>query len=329
MHFSKIKYTAFLFTAMLFGSCTLDDLIGDPNHGTNGLTLEDKVVLGLKTALEVGIDSSAAAASKLNGYLTHKVIKIVLPVEADSALKAVEKLAAMVAPFASELQAMQSIVDLSAGLDNSSFTSNLTASNSLLKDITGLKGIGDSVVLYMNRAAEYAAPRSVPIFKDVIFGMTISDGLTLLNSADSSAATTYLNGKTFHPLILAYTPLVDSTLTLVPLTKYWTDFRSLYNSSLTRYNSMVAFQTSWNKNVVVASVSALQINALKPIGYKPIETVSLGTWTTDRALTGLFYLVGEEEKGIRRDPFGYVSSLAKNIADILGEVFGEIMKMPK
>ncbi len=312
---------------MLFGSCTLDDLIGNPNHGISSMTLDEKVVLGLKTALKVGIDSSAAVASKLNGYLAHKVIKILLPPEADSALQVAEKLAAMVTPFASGLQGMQGIVDLTLGLDKSSFTNNLTASNSLLKDIIGLKGISDSVVLYMNRAAEYAAPRSAPIFKDAIFGISIADGLTLLNSRDSSAATGYLNGKTFNPLILAYTPLVDSTLTLVPLTKYWSDFRSLYNSCLTRYNSMLAFQGAWNGNVVVSSITALQVKALKPISYEPIETVSLGAWTTDHALTGLFYLVGEEEKDIRRDPFGYIKGLSKDLADILGEVFGKIMKM--
>jgi hypothetical protein len=329
MHFSRLNLTSCIFGAMFLGACTLDDLIGDPNHGTSGMTLDEKVVLGLKTALKVGIDSSAHVASQLNGYLTHKVIKILLPAEADSALKAAEKLAAMVTPFASGLQGMQGIVDLTLGLDKSSFTNNLTASNSLLKDITGLKGIGDSVVLYMNRAAEYAAPRSAPIFKDAIFSMSIADGLTLLNSRDSSAATGYLNGKTFNPLILAYSPLVDSTLTLVPLTKYWADFRILYNSCLTRYNSMLAFQAAWNGNVVVSSVTALQVTALKPISYKPIETASLGAWTTDRALTGLFYLVGEEEKDIRRDPFGYVKALSKDLADILGEVFGEIMKMQK
>ena len=44
-------------------------------------------------------------------------------------------------------------------------------------------------------------------------------------------------------------------------------------------------------------------------------------------MTGLFWLVGEEERDIRRDPYGYVKNLAGDIAGILEEVFGEIMEM--
>jgi len=39
-----------------------------------------------------------------------------------------------------------------------------------------------------------------------------------------------------------------------------------------------------------------QIDALAPVSYQPIETESLGAWTTNHALSGLFYLVGEQEK---------------------------------
>lgn len=233
----------------------------------------------------------------------------------------------MVRPFASELQTMNTLVSLTSGIDKGSYASNLNASASLLGDIAGLESIGDSLVKYMNRAAEYAAPRSGPIFKNAITSMSIQDGLALLNAADSTAATAYLSGKTFHPLAGAYTPIVDSTLMLVPLTRYWGDFRSTYNSVLAEYASLLAFQESWNGNAVVSAVSALRIDALEPVDYRPIETESLGAWTTDKALGGLFYLVGEEEKEIRRDPFAYVRGLAAEISDLLGEVFGDIMEM--
>lgn len=318
--------------ALLLAACNLDDVIGASSHGTPGMTLDEKVVLGLKTALQVGIDSGAASASKVNGYLAHKVIKILLPSEAEQALQAAEDLSVLVKPFSSQLQGMQTLVSLTIGLsgsDKSSFTSNLNASNTLLANIAGLGGISDSVVKYMNRAAEYAAPRSGPIFKDAILDMSISDGLALLNSSDSTAATSFLKVKTFDPLLVAYVPIVDSTLALVPLTKYWGDFRTAYNAILADYNSMLAFQSRWNGNAVVASVSAMQINKLKPVSYKPIVTESLGAWTTDKALFGLFFLVGDEEKKIRRDPFGYIKGLTSDISDLLGEVFGEIMKMSK
>jgi hypothetical protein len=311
--------------ALLLSSCTVDDLFTTSGAVTG--STEDKVVMGLKTALEVGIDSSAAAASRIDGYLARKAIKILLPPEAGQALEAAGQVGALVKPFAAELSAMQSLVDFSTGTDKSSFTTNLGRSNSLLSEVAALDGIGDSVIKYMNRAAEYAAPRSGPIFRNAITGMTISDGLSLLNGSDSTAATLYLQEKTYSPLVTAYAPLVDSTLDLVPLTRYWGDFRSAYNEVLSDYNSLLAFQEAWNGNVIVANVSALQIDGLKKVSYKPIATESLGAWTTQKALDGLFYLVGEEEKKVRRDPWSYVENLASELADLLGEVFGRIMKM--
>jgi len=320
--------SAFLASSLFLNACSLEQLI-ETTSDRGVLSTDDKVVLGLRTALKVGIDSSANAAARVNGYLTHRVIKILLPEEAKQALDAAEKVGAYVKPFASELEDMQTLVNFTTGLDKNAFTSNLSASSSLLSNISGLESIGDSVVKYMNRAAEYAAPRSVPIFKDAITAMTLTDGLSLLNSADSTAATAYLNGKTFDPLVTSYTPIVDSTLALVPLTRYWGDFKDAYNGILSQYNKLLAFQANWNGNAVVANVSALRISVLKPVDYRPIQTQSLGEWTTDKALTGLFYLVGEEEKDIRRDPFGYVKNLVGSVADILSEVFGEIMRMDK
>jgi hypothetical protein len=312
--------------ALAAGSCSMEDFL-ETSGGSTDMALNEKVVLGLKTALQVGIDSSSVAASKVNGYLAHKVIKILLPEEAAQALQAAEEVGVLIKPFAQDLAAMQTVVGLTSGLDKNSFTSNLNASNAIAADIAGLEGISDSVIKYMNRAAEYAAPRSGPIFKGAITTMTIADGLTLLNGSDSTAATQYLDGKTFDPLVTAYTPIVDSTLALVPLTKYWGDFRTNYNAILSRYQAMVAFQESWNSNIIVAAVPSLQVEKLKPVSYKPIQTESLGAWTTDKALVGLFHLVGEEEKEIRRDPLAYVRNLASDVSVLLKEVFGEIMKM--
>jgi hypothetical protein len=313
--------------AILLASCNVDDFLSTATMDPSDTTVAGRVVAGLKTALKLGIDSSSLSASKLNGYLANKAIKILLPEEAVQALAAAEQIGAYVKPFESELKAMQTVVNLTAGVNKSAFTSNLNASGTLLTDIAGLETIGDSLILYMNRAAEYAAPRSVPIFKDAITGMTIADGLSLLNSGDSTAATAYLNGKTFNPLVTAYSPIVDSTLSLVPLTKYWGQFRTAYNEVLADYNGLLAFQNGWNGNAIVASLPALQIDALEPVSYQPIQTESLGQWTTAKALGGLFHLVGEEEKGIRRDPIGYAKGLAANVSDLLKEVFGEIMKM--
>jgi hypothetical protein len=314
-------------SAILLASCNVDDFLSTATLDPSDTTLSGRVVAGLKTALKLGIDSSSLSASKLNGYLANKAIKILLPEEAAQALAAAKQVGAYVKPFESELKAMQAVVNLTSGVNQNAFKNNLSASGTLLTDIAGLETIGDSLVFYMNRAAEYAAPRSVPIFKDAITGMTIPDGLALLDSGDSTAATAYLNGKTFNPLVSVYSPIVDSTLGLVPLTKYWGQFRTAYNAVLNKYDGLLAFQDDWNDNTVVSAVPALRIDALEPVSYQPIKTESLGEWTTNKALTGLFYLVGEEEKDIRRDPIGYAKGLAAGVSDLLKEVFGEIMKM--
>ncbi len=325
----KLLCTMMAAAAVLSASCSPDDFLATATGNGRDTTLSDKVVLGLKTALKVGIDSSSFSAAKLNGYLANKAIKILLPEEAAQALAAAQQVGAYVKPFSAELGLMQDLVNITPGVDKSGFKSNLAGSATLLSDIVGLETISDSLVFYMNRAAEYAAPRSVPIFKDAITGMSIVDGLALLNSSDSTAATSFLNGKTFAPLVAAYSPIVDSTLTKVPLTKYWAEFRTTYNTLLLQYDNLLGFQQNWNGNTVVAAFTSLQVNALKPVSYQPIATSSLGEWTTSKALGGLFYLVGEQEKDIRRDPFGYIKGLASDVSGLLGEVFGEIMKMAK
>lgn len=316
---------AALGAGLILSSCDLDGVLlhdGD-------LRLNEKVVMGLRTALEAGIDSGSGVASKVNGYLANKAIQILLPEEAQQALAAAEQVGEYVKPFKAELSAMQSLVDITLGADKNAFSSNLSASSSLLTQVTQLEGVGDSLIKYMNRAAEMAAPRSVPIFKGAITEMTIDDGLSLLNSSDSTAATLYLNGKTFGGLSTAYSPLVDSTLALVPLTRYWADFRNGYNSVLANYQKLLAFQTNWNSNTTVKALPGLQVDKLKPVANQPIKTESLGQWTTEKALVGLFFLVGEEEKDIRRDPFGYAKGLAADASAILKEVFGDIMEMGK
>jgi Protein of unknown function (DUF4197) len=333
---SPTKWTlprAFALSSLTLGfglslsSCNLAEVFN--TTGLDSMNVEEKVVLGLRQALSVGIDSSAFSASKVNAYLGSKVFKILMPDDAIEALETIESISAYVTPYSEDLKGIQSLVEITPGLDETSFGSNVTRATTILTDVSRMQSIGDSVVHYMNRAAEIAAPRSVPIFKKAITQMSIGDGLTLLNSPDSTAATAYLDKQTFSPLVTAYSPLVDSTLALVPLTQYWGDFRKYYNTLITNYNALLAFQNQWNSQPVVSSFSSLQVTGLQKTTYEPIVTENLGEWTTTHALKGLFYLVGEEEKDIRKDPFGYVKNLTSDVSKILKEVFGEIMQMEK
>ena len=52
---------------------------------------------------------------------------------------------------------------------------------------------------------------------------------------------------------------------------------------------------------------AVAIGVLKP------EDASLQSYVTDRTLDGLFVMMAEEERAIRKDPLGQASSLLKKV----------------
>jgi hypothetical protein len=151
----------------------------------------------------------------------------------------------------------------------------------------GLDGQVEKFETTLNRAAEVAAKEALPIFKDAIMNMSISDGFTILNGGQG-AATKYLKDNTTAALKEAFRPKVDAAIAEVKLTDYW-------NPIITKYNSAMNF-TGGEK--------------LNP---------DLSEYVTDRAITGLFLMVSKEENKIRLDPMARVS-------DILQKVFGSLDK---
>ncbi len=135
----------------------------------------------------------------------------------------------------------------------------------------------------LNRAAEEASKKALPIFKDAILGMTITDARKILQGGEN-AATLYLQGKTQSALVSEFTPVVKNALQTVDVTRYWTPL-------LTAYNTLT-------------------------IGSgQPRVNTNLEQYVTEKALAGLFHLVGQEEKKIREDP-------AARVTEILKKVFG-------
>ncbi len=80
----------------------------------------------------------------------------------------------------------------------------------------------------LNRAAEEAAKKSAPVFKDAITGMSIGDGFAILNGGDT-AATHYLREKTFAPLKEKFMPTVKEAVAKVKVTSYWKPLATAYN----------------------------------------------------------------------------------------------------
>ena len=148
-----------------------------------------------------------------------------------------------------------------------------------LRDL-GMGSLVDKAILSVNRAAEDAAKSAAPIFVNAVKSMTINDALGILKGSDT-AATSYLKGKTTVALTNAFKPVIEKSLAKVNATKYWGDLFSTYNKFAT--------------NKVNTDLSA---------------------FVTERALSGIFYQVGQEEKAIRKDPVARTT-------DILKKVFGK------
>ena len=150
--------------------------------------------------------------------------------------------------------------------------------------IPGGQSYVDNVVLSLNRAAEQAAIKAEPIFLNAITSITITDGKNIL-FGDSLAATNYLNSKTYSSLKTAFLPDIKTSLDNVSATSYWSTLTGLYN----------------------------QVPLVTPVN------TDLPDYATTKALDGLFIMVGQEEKKIRKDP-------AARVSDILKTVFGQLDK---
>ena len=150
----------------------------------------------------------------------------------------------------------------------------------------GLRLVGygprvDEFVLSMNRAAERAAPRAKAIFWDAIGEMSFEDARKILNGGDT-AATDYFQDKTTDRLAAAFRPVVDKAINEVGVTRR-------YKELIGRYEA-IPFVTS--------------------------ERLDIDQYVVTKALDGLFYVVGEEERKIRTNP-------TARVTDLLQEVFAK------
>ena len=142
-------------------------------------------------------------------------------------------------------------------------------------------GMDDSVdefILSMNRAAEKAAPQAVDIFVGAIRDMTVVDAYGIVKG-DETAATSYFKDKTLDNLYGLFKPVVTDSMAQVGVVRS-------YKRMMDKYNSI-------------------------PF-VKKID-VDIEDYVTDEALDGLFFMVGEEEKKIRKDPAARVTELLKKV----------------
>tara|TARA_R110002020_G_scaffold56676_8_gene156655 strand:- start:83 stop:823 length:741 start_codon:yes stop_codon:yes gene_type:complete len=142
----------------------------------------------------------------------------------------------------------------------------------------GLGNLCDQVITSVNRAAEDAAIEAKPIFVAAIKGMSITDVKNILLGSNN-AATLYFENKTTSSLEEKFKPIIESSLTKVGATKYWSDV-------ITRYNKI-------------------------PL-MTPIEA-DLSKYVTQKAIDGLFYEIAKEELKIRENAAARSTVLLKKV----------------
>lgn len=150
----------------------------------------------------------------------------------------------------------------------------------------GLRAIGygpdvDEFVLSMNRAAERAAPHAKAIFWDAILELSFEDARQIFSGGDT-AATDYFRDKTTDKLVGAFTPVIEEAMDEVGVTR--------------QYNQLVG--------------------RARAIPFLKSELLDINEYVVSKALDGLFYVLAEEERKIRKDP-------AARITELLKEVFGK------
>jgi hypothetical protein len=144
--------------------------------------------------------------------------------------------------------------------------------------VAGFGAQVDEFVLSMNRAAEKAAPQAGKIFIDAIKQMSFTDARRILTGGDT-AATNFFKEKTSDQLAAAFRPIIEKAMNEVGATRQYKDLIGRY------------------QNIPFAKSLAVDIDE----------------YVTTSAINGLFFMIGEEEKKIRKDPVARVTSILKDV----------------
>ncbi len=144
--------------------------------------------------------------------------------------------------------------------------------------VSGLSKPLDEFVLSMNRAAETAAPFAKDIFVGAIKEITFSDARGILTGSDT-AATEFFKGKTTVKLTDLFKPMMQKAMSEVGVTNQ--------------------YQTLTGR--------------LKMLPFIKADSLDLDQYVVGKALDGLFFTLGEEEKKIRTNPAARVTSLLKDV----------------
>jgi hypothetical protein len=136
----------------------------------------------------------------------------------------------------------------------------------------------DELVTAMNRAAEAAVPEAKTLLVGAVKDMSVNDAVKIVKGPENSV-TQYFSGKTREPLGVKFLPIVSKATEKVALAD--------------KYDALAAKASG--------------------MGLMKKEDANLNQYVTGKALDGLYFMIGEEEKKIRRDPVGTGSAILKKV----------------
>lgn len=136
----------------------------------------------------------------------------------------------------------------------------------------------DELITAMNQAAEAAVPLAKDMLVGAVKSMNVQDAKAILSGGDNSV-TQFFSDKTREPLGVKFLPVVTKTTAQVNLAE--------------KYNQIAG--------------KAAGVGLIKG------DAVSIERYVTGKALDGLYFMIGEEEKKIRQDPVGTGSALLQKV----------------
>ena len=142
----------------------------------------------------------------------------------------------------------------------------------------GLGEYSDELIVAMNRAAEAAVPEARDLLVESVRKMTLQDAKGILTGGDT-AATAYFRRTTSKTLHARFKPIVSQSTAKVGVARKYNEYAS----------QAAAF------------------------GLIEEQDANLDDYVTRKALDGLYFMIAEEEKKIRRDPVGSGSALLRKV----------------
>ncbi len=144
--------------------------------------------------------------------------------------------------------------------------------------VPGFENLETNLVNKMNEAAEIAAVKAGPIFKDAILEITFDDALNIL-SGEEDAATRYLEQKSYQKLYDVFLPVIQGALDEV-------NARDLWRGAVQAYNKLPLVRDT---------------------------NPELDDHVNNKALEGMFSLIETKEEGIRNNVDQRTTDLLKKV----------------